>query len=55
MRALTSRGDVRALGPMWGVEWGREKECFLNAYYMSGITLTLGINLGNNCCPSFTL
>lgn len=36
---------------MGGVEWGREKECFLNAYYMSDITLTLGINLGNNCSP----
>lgn len=56
-RVLTTRDNVRAQGTMVVGAGGRyrENEGLLNTYYMPDVTLTLGINLGHKCCPSFTL
>lgn len=44
-----TRDNMRAWDTVEGEQ--RDHERLLNTYYMPDVTLTLGINLGNKCCP----
>lgn len=49
MRVLMTRDNMRAWDSVEGEQ--RDNECLLSTYYMPDVMLTLGINLGNKCCP----